>query len=283
VYNDYFGFRENPFNLTPDSSFFFPSEKHKSALDALVYAIQERKGFVVITGEVGSGKTTVSRTLLRRLGPNIKTAVINNTFISPKGVITLLLEDLGIEYKHGPKERLLIQLNDYLISQAKHDCDIVLLIDEAQNLSMQCLEEIRMLSNLETEKEKLIQIIMLGQPELRRKLESPRLEQLRQRVAVQFHLEPLNPEEVRAYILHRLNYAKSNGRPLGGLFDDEALNLVSRYSQGIPRLINKLCDHALLGAFVAESPVVTSVMMKDAIEDFYIREDKSYEQIYQSA
>ncbi|MDD5218220.1 MAG: AAA family ATPase [Candidatus Omnitrophica bacterium] len=283
MYNDYFGFRENPFNLTPDSSFFFPSEKHKSALDALVYAIQERKGFVVITGEVGSGKTTVSRTLLKRLGPNIKTAVINNTFISPKGVITLLLEDLGIEYKHGPKERLLIQLNDYLISQAKHDCDIVLLIDEAQNLSMQCLEEIRMLSNLETEKEKLIQIIMLGQPELRRKLESPRLEQLRQRVAVQFHLEPLNPEEVRAYILHRLNYAKSNGRPLDGLFDDEALNLVSRYSQGIPRLVNKLCDHALLGAFVAESQVVTSVMMKDAIEDFYIREDKSYEQIYQSA
>ncbi|MBI4115059.1 MAG: AAA family ATPase [Candidatus Omnitrophica bacterium] len=283
VYNQFYGFRENPFNQTPDSSFFFPSEKHKSALDALLYAVRERKGFVVVTGEIGSGKTTVARTLLKKLGDNTRTAVITNTFLTPKGIITLLLEDLGVAYKQGSKERLLLQLNEYLITQARMDQDIVLLIDEAQNLNPQCLEEIRMLSNLETEKEKLIQIILIGQPELRRKLEMPALEQLRQRVTIHYHLESLNKKEAKQYIMHRLNLAKNNGRDLSSLFDTDTIEVIYRYSQGLPRLINKLCDHALLTGFIAESKVITQEITKEAIHELRFREEKNYEQVYQSA
>ena len=215
MYKAYYGFREVPFNQTPDSAFFFPSEKHKTALDALVYAIKQRKGFVVVTGEIGSGKTTVARTLLKKMGSDIKSAVITNTFLSPKGIITLILEDLGVVYRPGSKERLLLQLNEFLLAEARQDQDIVLLIDEAQNLSPQCLEEVRMLSNLETEKDKLLQIVLIGQPELRRKLEMARLEQFRQRIAIHYHIDPLNEDETKQYVLHRLNYAKANGRDLG--------------------------------------------------------------------
>lgn len=283
MYNAYYGFRENPFNLTPDSSFFFPSEKHKSALDALVYAIRERKGFVVVTGEVGSGKTTVARTLLRNMSTDIQTAVITNTFITPKGILTMILEDLNVEYKMGSKERLLIQLNEYLVDQARKNRDVLLLIDEAQNLSTQCLEEVRMLSNLETEKEKLIQIVMMGQPELRKKLESPRLEQFRQRIAIQYHLNSLTEEETQQYILHRLNMAKYEGRDVEGLFDAVTMGLIYRYSRGIPRMINKLCDYSLLTGYVQEAQMITPPILMEAIHDFQLREEYKDEQIYQSA
>jgi general secretion pathway protein A len=266
AYNKHYGFRENPFNMTPDSSFFFPSEGHKTALDALYYAIKQRKGFVVITGEIGSGKTTVLRTLLRKLDHNVKTAVITNTHLSPKGVITLILEDLGIPYKDGTKEKLLIQLNEYLIHQMSEDKNTVLIIDEAQNLSPACLEEVRMLSNLETEKEKLIQIVLVGQPELRRKLEMTRLTQLRQRVAIQFHLMPLSEEDTKKYILHRLNTAKANGREYSNLFEESALGTVFTYSRGVPRMINNICDHALLAGYVADSQVITQAIALEAVE-----------------
>lgn len=284
MYNPYYGFRENPFNQTPDSSFFFPSEKHKSALDALVYAIRQKKGFVVLTGEIGSGKTTVTRTLLRQLGSRVKTAMISNTYLTPKGIITMILEDLGVDYKPGSKDRLLVQLNQYLLKQAEQGWDVVIVIDESQNLNLQCLEEIRMLSNLETEKEKLLQIILLGQPELKGKLESSRLEQLKQRIAVHYHLSPLNPEESKQYILHRLNLAKSNGRDMSVLFEEDAFGYIYRFSRGLPRLINKLCDHALLTGFVSESKSITPSIVMEVIQELNlgkgIRED---EQIYQSA
>ena len=191
MYNQFYGFKESPFNLTPNSKFFFASHKHTEALDSLAYAINQRKGFVVITGEIGSGKTTVCRTLLSRLDRHTQVALITNTHLNSKDLLTMVLEDLEIEFSNGSKAKLLSQLNSYLIDQIKQDNNVVLIIDEAQNLKPNVLEEIRMLSNLETETEKLIQIILLGQPELKQKLALSRLEQLRQRVAVYFHLSPL--------------------------------------------------------------------------------------------
>lgn len=269
AYNRYYGFRENPFNQTPDSAFFFPSPGHKEALDALLYAIKQRKGFVVITGEIGSGKTTVVRTLLGKLDPRVQTALIVNTHLSPKGVITLILQDLGIPYSSGGKEKLLIQLYDYLLQRCREDKNVVLLIDEAQNLTPACLEEVRMLSNLETEKEKLIQIILIGQPELKKKLEMSQLAQLRQRIAVHYHLEPLGEEDTRKYILHRLNAVKINGRDYGKLFDDEALALIYKHSGGTPRVINHFCDHALLAGFVADAKVISASIAEETAASIF--------------
>ena len=283
MYNSYFGFRELPFNQTPDSSFFFPSEKHKTALDALIYAIKQRKGFVVVTGEIGSGKTTVARTLLKKMGSEIKSAVVTNTFLTPKGIITLILEDLGVMYRPSSKERLLLQLNEFLLTAAQQDQDIVLLIDEAQNLSPQCLEEVRMLSNLETEKDKLLQIVLIGQPELRRKLGMARLEQFRQRISVHYHIHPLSDSETKSYVLHRLNCAKANGRDLNDLFEPQTFELIYEFSHGLPRLINKLCDHALFIGFVSDKKTITPSVIKEAIQELRFREESKHEQIFQSA
>jgi len=279
VYKDYYGFREEPFSVTPDSAFFYPSEQHQTALDALRYAVTQRKGFVVITGPIGSGKTTVVRTLLKHLDHHHKTAVITNTNLSPKGVLTMLLEDLGVPYKDGSKDRLLIQLNQYLIRQVMDGYNVVLFLDEAQNLSRQCLEEIRMLSNLETEKEKLIQIVMVGQPELRKKLQAVDLGQLKQRIAVHYHLVPLSEGETRKYIIHRLNAVRTNGRDYHDLFTDDAFDLIFRHSQGVPRVVNILCDHALLSAFVREQHQVTREIIEESIAEISFQGDYTYEQV----
>ena len=263
MYNQFYGFKEKPFNQTPDPSFFFASEFHQTALNALLYAIGERKGFIVLTGEVGSGKTTVARRLLRSLERNVQTVSIFNTSLSPKGVITMILDDLGVQYANGPKEKLLIQLNTYLIQQLQKNQNDVLIIDEAQNLSPACLEEVRMLSNLETEKEKLLQIILIGQPELRKKLEMPSLRQLRQRVAVQYHLQPLSEIDTRRYVLHRLEAVQSNGRSYQNLFSEEALQTIFKMSGGVPRVINHLCDSALLSGYVAEAQQISRDMIKE--------------------
>ena len=236
----------------------------------------------MVTGEIGSGKTTVSRTLLKKLGSDIRSAVITNTFLTPKGIITLILEDLGVAYQMGSKDRLLVQLNNFLIDQARQNQDIVLLIDEAQNLSPQCLEEVRMLSNLETEKDKLLQIILIGQPELRKKLEMGRLEQFRQRISIHYHLEALNSNETKRYILHRLNYAKSNGKDMSSLFGPETFELIYQFSHGLPRLVNKLCDHALFIGFVSDLTQIGASTIEEAIQDLRFREERKNEQIFQS-
>jgi len=271
VYNHFYGFRENPFNQTPDSAFFYPSEKHKAALDAIMFAVKQYKGFVVITGEIGCGKTTVVRTLLNKMQGKLKTAMITNTHLSPKGVLTMILEDLGVEYREGAKDKLLLRLYDYLIQQAREGMNVVLIIDEAQNLNQTCLEEIRMLSNLETEKEKLVQIVLVGQPELRKKLELPNLEQLRQRISIHYHLTPLGERETKAYILHRLNVAKMNGVGYESLFNEEAYESIYRLSRGIPRMINHVCDHALLTGCLMEARIVTKEIVEETMSEICIR------------
>jgi len=264
MYKKFYGFIEPPFNMTPNSRFFYASAKHTEAISTLIYAIEQRKGFVVITGEIGSGKTTVCRTLLNQLNSHTETALVTNTHISGRDLLCMVLEDLGVEYEPGSKSRLLSQLNKYLIERLRMDRNVVLIVDEAQNLSSSVLEEVRMLSNLETENEKLIQIIFLGQPELKKKLAQPRLEQLRQRIAVFYHLSPLTMEESKEYILHRLKIASNSNRPF---ITDGALDLVCRATKGVPRLINQICDSAFLTGFIAGADTIDERLMLEVIHE----------------
>lgn len=264
MYEKFYGFAEKPFNLTPDSKFFYASAKHEEALNCLFLAISERNGFIVITGEIGSGKTTVCRTLLNRLDPTTKVALILNTHLGKKELLTTILEDLGIEYKSCSKTDLLSALNKYLLKQAADDINVVLIIDEAQNLTPSVIEEVRMLSNLETEREKLIQIVLIGQPELRKKLSLPKLEQFRQRVVMHYHLEPLSYEETREYIKYRLSKAGNNN---GDIFTQPAISQIYEYSQGIPRLINLACHNALISGLVYEKKQITKEIATEAIDE----------------
>ena len=264
MYNDFYNFKETPFNLTPNSKFFFSSNKHREALDSLVYAINQRKGFVVITGEIGSGKTTVCRTLLNKLDKYTQVALVTNTHLSSKDLLMTIMEDLEIDFQVGSKSKMLSQLNTYLIEQLQKNNNVVLIIDEAQNLKPSVLEEIRMLSNLETETEKLIQIIFLGQPELKQKLALARLEQLRQRIAVYFHLSPLSLQETKEYVIHRLKIASESKREY---ITDEALELVYKFSKGTPRLINQICDSAFLTGYVKENEVIDEKILQEVINE----------------
>lgn len=264
MYHKFYGFKEAPFNMTPSSRFFYESGKHVEALSTLIYAIESRKGFVVITGEIGSGKTTVCRTLLNKLDARTQTALVTNTHISGKDLLCTILEDLGVEYTHGSKAQLLSQLNAYLIEQLRSGHNVVVIIDEAQNLKPNVLEEVRMLSNLETENEKLVQIIFLGQPELKKKLALPKLEQLRQRIAVFYHLTPLTEEDAKKYIMHRLRIASKSDRQY---FTNHALDIVYQFSRGVPRLINQICDSALLNGFIYEKEVIDHELMQEVVKE----------------
>ena len=264
MYNKFYGFKESPFNLTPNSRFFFASHKHTEALDSLIYAIDQRKGFVVITGEIGSGKTTVCRTLLNKLDRHTQIALITNTHLSSKDLLMTILEEFEIDFVPGSKSKLLSQLNAYLIEQLERNNNVVLIVDEAQNLKPSVLEEIRMLSNLETETEKLIQIILLGQPELKQKLALNSLEQLRQRVSVYFHLSPLDEADTKQYIRYRTKVASESDREY---FTEEALSAIYQFSKGIPRLVNQACDNSLLSGYVEEAAVIDEQIIKDVVHD----------------
>ncbi len=270
MYEKFYGFNENPFNTTPDSKFFFPSDKHVEALNSLRYAIDERKGFVVITGEIGAGKTTVCRTLLNQLSLNTKTAVITNTHLTSRELIATILDEFEIEYQGGSKQKLLKLLNEFLIKQLSDDINVVLIIDEAQNLTPSVLEEVRMLSNIETEKEKLLQIILMGQPNLKAKLENVKLEQFKQRIAVYYHLYSLTRTETEAYIKHRLKVASASALSAEiaeSIFSTEAINRIYEHTKGVPRLINLTCDSSLLSGYIMDTNHIDQAIVEEVVKE----------------
>lgn len=264
MYTQFFGLKEKPFNVTSDPNFLFLSRVHKEALAHLLYGIRERKGFIEITGEVGAGKTTLCRALLNQLDAKTKTAFIFNSTLPELQLLQTILEDFGIPIERKTKISLLRQFNSFLLEEVSRDNDVVLIIDEAQNLKERVLEELRLLSNLETEKEKLFQMILVGQPELNEKLDSPALRQLKQRIGVRYHLTALQNDEVAEYIYHRLKVAGSDGTVR---FADDALGAIFRYSGGIPRLINKVCDKALLAAYVLETRTIELPVIEKSIHE----------------
>ena len=268
MYEQFYGFKEKPFNNSPDPRFFYPSPKHAEALDRLLYAVSERKGFVVITGEIGAGKTTVCRALLNKLDDNNEICLIINTHLNSKELIIAILEDMRVPYKSGTKIKLLSQLNDFLLKKMEEKKNVILIVDEAQNLTPSVLEEVRMLSNLETDTEKLIQIILMGQPQLKEKLRLKELEQFRQRIAVHYHLYPLTKDETRGYVRHRLSVASQNGAV--DIFEPDAFDSLYEFSKGTPRLINYACDNALLAGFVYEKKKIDKALMQEAINESHL-------------
>jgi general secretion pathway protein A len=265
MYEAYFALAQKPFSITSNPSFLFLSKRHAEALAHLTYGIRERVGFIEITGEVGTGKTTLCRALLNCLDEKTKTAFIFNSNLSESQLMQTIVEDLGIKTAQRSKGALFSELNRFLIEQLALGNNVVLIIDEAQNLSTKLLEQVRMLSNLESENEKLLQIVLVGQPELREKLASPALRQLRQRIAVRYHIEALNQEEVDQYIRHRLQLAGANGD--APVFDESAVAAIYRYSKGIPRLINMVCNKALLTGFVLEERGINQEIINRSIQE----------------
>jgi len=264
MYCELFQLKEPPFRLTPDPQFLFASKQHARAKAYMESTIWLADGFVVITGEIGSGKTTLIESFLAELPEDIVLAQINQTQLTPVEFLQALLVEFGFKPFRKPKVELLAMLKDFMIEQYAAGKKILLVIDEAQNLSRQVLEEIRMLSGLETKKEKLLRIIIAGQPELSRKLDSPRLEQLTQRVRLRFHLGALSKRETHEYIGHRLKVAGAEGRTI---FDDAACDTVFRFTGGVPRLINVLCDTAMLCGFAEERMSVDEPLVRAAVEE----------------
>ena len=273
MYEQFYGLREKPFNMTPDPEFLFFTEKHKEAFAHLVYGIRERRGFIEITGEVGAGKTTICRALLNEFDADTKFALILNPFLSDIELLRAINEELYIDATGETKKDLLDTLNRYLIDQHAAGHNVVLVIDEAQNLPIQTLEQIRIISNLETVKAKLIQIVLVGQPELRQKLSRAELRQLNQRITVRYHISPLSPEEAEDYIYHRLKVAGDQGKIR---FTPEAIALVYKYTGGIPRMINILCDHALLSGFVFERFEIDVDLVKKAHQEIAGQETERF-------
>ena len=270
MYENYYGFTEKPFSLTPDPKYLYRSQSHANAFDLLQYAIRRREGFVVVTGDIGTGKTTLCRALLEQIDRTTFTALVLNPFLSEADLLKRILLDFGVisrdEVKAGrlsgvTKQELIDTLYDFLLGLIPLKASAVLIIDEAQNLPLQVLEQIRILSNLETDKEKLLQIILVGQLNLQTLLRSPELRQLDQRVSIRYELKPLDAETVAAYVAHRLTIA---GGSASVAFTAKALAQVHRLSGGIPRLINLICDRALLAGFSVQADRITPDMVQHA-------------------
>ena len=247
MYLEFLGLREKPFSITSDPTFLYLSRRHREALSHMIYGIRERKGFIEITGEIGTGKTTLCKALLRQLDPNTKSALVLHSGLSELQLLQAVVQDFGLDPMRNDRLHMFNTLNRFLLEQASLGNNIVLIIDEAQNLTLRLLEQIRMLSNLETDKDKLIQIVLVGQPQLRDKLTSPALQQLQQRIGVRYHILPLDLDEVGTYIEHRLHVAGSDGTLM---WSEDAVEEIFQCSKGIPRLINLIGDRALLACYV---------------------------------
>ncbi|HEY7219932.1 MAG TPA: AAA family ATPase [Candidatus Binatia bacterium] len=275
MYNSYFGFRESPFSVTPDPRFFYTNSAYLEAFATLRYGIEAKKGFIVITGEVGTGKTTLLRKLLHTLADTVHSVFIFNSCLSFPELLQVTLQDLGLTPPTDRnKVQMLQELNDYLIKQLNLGHTVTMLIDEAQNLSDEVLENLRLLSNLETDQEKLIQIVLMGQPELHAKLGQLHLRQLKQRIALQCRLNPLADTEVGRYIHSRLVTAGYEGN---SLFDPEAIERIAMYANGIPRVTNIICDNALLSAYAASQQIISADMIETVARDLELRSEPSVE------
>jgi general secretion pathway protein A len=268
MYKAFFNLARNPFELTPDPRFLFSTRKHNEALAALYYGVRRHKGFVVVTGEVGTGKTLLLRCLLQLLkqSTDIAYAYIFNSLLSPTEFLQYILADLGLPASGKNKSELLFDLSRFLISRESQNLTTVLIVDEAHHLSADVLEEVRLLTNLETAEKKLLQIVFAGQPELELKLDSVGLRQLKQRIALRARLDPLDEEQTKEYVQQRLRVA-GRETPVDTLFPAQAIEAVYRHSRGFPRLINTICENALISAYAEHIPGVTPDIVEDVAKD----------------
>jgi general secretion pathway protein A len=259
----FFGLQQKPFNPTPDPAFLYASPGHQEGLAHLLYGVQEHKGFILLTGEVGTGKTTLLRTLLSRLDGNTASAFVFDTTLPFEGLLEYILEDFGVAKPGESHVQRLIALNNFLIERRRAGQNTVLVLDEAQNLDVRALEQIRLLSNFETRTEKLLQILLVGQPELLDKLDRPELRQLKQRISLRCRILPLTAGQTRDYIRTRLRIAGASDL---GLFSNAAITRIAEYSGGIPRVINTVCDHCLLVGYADQIRRVDRRIVEEAIE-----------------
>jgi general secretion pathway protein A len=273
MYKEFFGLRANPFNVNPDPRYLFLTRHTEEALACLTYGIQSRKGFVLLTGEVGTGKTTLINKLLEWLrAQQVPTAFIFNSRMNVPQFLDYMMTDFGIPCDSRSKSQVLLRLYNWLLERYRAGETAVLIVDEAQNLADEVLEEIRMMTNLETFTEKLLQIVLVGQTELEQRLKQPNLRQLRQRLTLRAKTHPLTLEEAKAYIQQRLRIAGSNGQQI---FDGEALTAIHRYSTGIPRVVNLICEHCLVSAFVDQQKTVTVGIVDAVARDFDLGDNHS--------
>ena len=269
MYKKFFGLQANPFNPSPDPRFLFLTGATREALAALAYGIRNKKGFLLLTGEVGTGKTTLLNRLLEWLGEErVATAYIFNSRLNESEFFDFVLNDFGIACDSQEKSQRLLKLNDWLLDRYRERRPAVLIVDEAQNLSADVLEEIRLLTNMETTREKLLQILLAGQPELEEKLRHPSMRQLRQRITIRCNTCPLSREEMQQYINERLRIAGANGTPI---FSVEAVDSIFRHSQGIPRIANLLCEHSLVNAFVDQVRPIPGNIVEEVAHEFELQ------------
>ena len=264
MYTRYFGFKDKPFSLVPNPAYLFLSSRHRLALTYLEYAIKENIGFVLLTGEIGTGKTTLIRYLLTTIPTSMDVAVITNTNVDSHDLVKMILQELSIDQISEHKSENLKRLKTYLTEQYAKGRRVALFVDEAQNLNQEAIEEVRMLSNMSTDSEVLLQIILVGQPEIRRAIQHNELRQLAQRIPITFHLQALEREEVDAYITYRIEQAEGEA---ADLFDPQAIDLISEQSGGIPRMINVLCDISLVYAYADDQKRITADIVERVIQD----------------
>jgi general secretion pathway protein A len=270
MYKSYFGLKENPFNVNPDPRFLFLTKEIEEALTGLMYGIQTRKGFITLTGEVGTGKTTLINRLLDWLHHRrARTAFLFNSRMNTSQLIDFILAEFDIHCESKSKSQQLMKLNHWLLDRYRNGETVVLIIDEAQNLTYPVMEEIRLLTNLETSTEKLLQIVLSGQPELEEKLKLPQLRQLRQRIMLRCKTMPLSKEQTHEYIADRLKTAGASGDPI---FSSRAMDTVHLYSMGIPRVVNLLCEHALVNSFVDQQRPIQPKVVEDIAREFQLDE-----------